>query len=91
VKKRIGFVSNSSSSSFVIPLSEISGEQLQKILNPEYNTQGYGDKSSFPYTWYTSVDEDSNIVTGNTSMDNFDMHKYFETIGINMDTVTWDY
>jgi len=90
VKRRFGFVSNSSSSSFTISLEDISASQLQKILDPDYESQGYVKDSYFPYTWYTSVDKDSNIVKGDTGMDNFSMHDYFNHLGVDKEVVTWE-
>jgi hypothetical protein len=80
MKIRIGFVSNSSSSSFVIPLHYISAFQLEQIKN--HGTQADGD------AWGINVTETT--VEGSTSMDNFDMHHFLYEIGVPEARVTWD-
>jgi len=89
MKTRNGFVSNSSSSSFVIELKNISRSQLQKILDPDYGSQNYGKDSDFPYTWSIDIDGSKGTVEGYTSMDNFNMGKYFEDIGVPDKAVSW--
>jgi hypothetical protein len=89
MKTRSGFVSNSSSSSFVIKLKNISGSQLQKILDPDYSSQNYGEDSDFPYTWSIDLDGSKGTVEGYTSMDNFDMGRYLEELGVPDNAITW--
>ena len=89
MKKRIGFVSNSSSSSFVIPLEDISAKQLRQI-------EHHGAAAKNPYephnhdAWYIEIDDDRDIVMGSTIMDNFDMYSYLrDRVKIKMDSVKW--
>lgn len=89
MKTRNGFVSNSSSSSFVIALQKLTGEQLQHILNPDYGSQNYDETSDFPYAWSINIDGSNGTVEGYTSMDNFDMGRYFEEIGVPDHIITW--
>lgn len=81
MKIRSGFVSNSSSSSFVVSLRKLSPEQLGKILN---HTE-WGEKLGVEYSdsreaWDITVEK--GVLHGNTSMDNFDMRKFLEKLGV---------
>lgn len=70
MKVRVGFVSNSSSSSFIINLDDISAKQLRKIVyNPTTNPQ-HEDRGS----WDIEVTEKE--VKGYTYMDNFNFYNY---------------
>jgi hypothetical protein len=77
MKIRNGFVSNSSSSSFIIPKSALSAAQIDKIKN--YGTAGalYGAPDS---GW--DIKEDKHTIRGSTYMDNFDMDQYLIDIGV---------
>lgn len=91
MKIREGFVSNSSSSSFIINLNNISKNQLQQIENhsesKSYKTM-YG-KDKFQ-CWDILINKKQNTVHGSTSMDNFDMGEYLDTIGVRSDHIEWD-
>jgi hypothetical protein len=39
--------------------------------------------------WSIVVDEERNAVYGRTFMDNFDMAKFLENIGVSSDAITW--
>lgn len=69
----IGFVSNSSSSSFTINLKRLSAVQLYSILNNEDND-----------SWSVDVSDDNGrkVVRGRTSMDNYNFIEYLINIGI---------
>jgi monomeric isocitrate dehydrogenase len=92
MKIRVGFVSNSSSSSFAIHLSDISAEQLQLILNVKeeqkktYELDEYGEYDID--SWNVKVE--SGYVKGSTFMDNFSMSDYFDEIGVDKSKVVWD-
>jgi len=85
VKIRQGFVSNSSSSSFVLSLNLISGYQLQKILEPDYSSQYLDDQDR----WFVEVEDLTQTVKGYTSQDNFSMADYFTQIGVNPSLASW--
>jgi len=80
MKIRIGFVSNSSSSSFVVSLRKLSLEQLCKILNHQY----WGEKLGIEYaksdSWDITIRK--GVLYGDTSMDNFDMETFLEKLGV---------
>jgi len=75
MKIRNGFVSNSSSSSFVVALSVLNEDEKKKIL-------GYvsfsNDESTDEYRdhWSIRVDETRGVMYGFTTMDNGDLSKY---------------
>ena len=82
MKIRNGFVSNSSSSSFVIAKGFLSQDQIDKIYHhadrlPEKNNDLSPDKYD---AW--QITEDDYLIRGYTSMDNFDMREYLLSIGI---------
>lgn len=90
MKVRRGFVSNSSSSSFVIKLDDITARQLQKIQNhaetlPEGDVEAQWVASKED-AWYICVGD---VVIGSTPMDNFDMRRYLISIGVDMSKVEW--
>lgn len=68
MKIRAGFVSNSSSASFVISLDDISAKQLRMI------TDGHPSDYADYLEWSITVDSDN--VSGYTSMDNFNFRDY---------------
>jgi hypothetical protein len=90
MKIRLGYVSNSSSSSFVILLSELSATQLHDIRNhidiardryKEMYCDDYGDK------WDIFVNEKD--VRGCTYMDNFNMEHFLKEIGVPEEKIIW--
>jgi hypothetical protein len=96
MKSRCGHVTNSSSSSFIIQLKDLSATQLIAIQNhvemaelfiknnPE---KYYGDLGS-PYR--ISVDFENGVITGETSMDNFDMVELMKDINVPDEVIEWD-
>ena len=87
MKIRNGFVSNSSSSSFIIKKEKLTKDQISAILNYEEvydkipdiikhcNDMIYGAEG-----W--NIEEDDNEIRGYTYMDNFGMFDYLRMIGI---------
>ena len=87
MKTRSGFVSNSSSSSFIISLDDITGKQLKQIRDHRH----YGKKLGLEYAddeWNISVTDTH--VKGDTIMDNFDMREFLDKIGVPEEAVQWD-
>jgi hypothetical protein len=84
MKIREGFVSNSSSASFILKKRYLSEKQIWQVRNhiDKYRELGI----EYPYqisrwdAWHLVEDED--LIEGDTSMTNFDMEGFFETIGI---------
>ncbi len=92
MKIRNGFVSNSSSSSFIINKKDITEKQFDNIKNHlkysqkmEFESAKYSGKSD---EWGIR-DEGENIV-GETYMDNFDMCSFLKDIGVEGKSIKWD-
>jgi hypothetical protein len=105
MKIRDGFVSNSSSSSFMIPKSALTAQQIykimhfqetvKKILKDEADMRAVGVEIDFPdrFNWYDdgdwSVREREHSIKGTTMMDNFDFHRFLKEIGVPQDEIEW--
>lgn len=87
MKKRTGFVSNSSSSSFVINKDNLSFSQI-KAIKDHANSESF-DKDYLDNRDIWNIDETSKTIIGSTSMDNFDMEAFFEKIGVNFSDIEW--
>lgn len=87
MKIRTGFVSNSSSSSFVINKYWLSQDQVQKICNHT----SIGEEMGMSNTdWSWSITDNEKTIEGSTYMDNFDMREFLENIGVKMNKVKWN-
>lgn len=86
-KIRNGFVSNSSSSSFIIARRDLSQNQLAQLVEIASGPIGEWDDS-----WYVSEDADG--VSGFTIMDNGGkddgMYKVLQKLDIDMSKVEWN-
>jgi hypothetical protein len=95
MKTRLGFVSNSSSSSFVIRADDLTGTQIRQILqhieeskrlDAEYAHESWcndeGDAWDIEF-----VDQ---CIRGHTWMDNFSMSHFLEQIGVDDALIRWN-
>lgn len=91
MKINIGFISNSSSSSFIVKLDGLTYKQVRMIENYKDVIR---ELPGFTYDdplWTIIVDEKRNVVEGYTLMDNFDMGRYLrEVVLVDPETVEWD-
>ena len=95
MKIRTGFVSNSSSSSFVISLDKLSGSQLMRLMKYRSNTKfkdEFDDSIEYFFEdrWDMRLDHKSNTVSGYTFMDNGDLTEYLKACNISLDIVDFD-
>lgn len=80
MKIRNGFISNSSSSSFIVNLNNISKQDLDKI-------QEYGMSDKNDDNWYFYIEND--CLTGYTSMDNGIFDEFIRENSINTGDFKW--
>lgn len=94
MRTRNGFVSNSSSSSFVIVKAHLSPLQLEQIRN-HMDVARKGMRASMEYLdqlssfdeW--SIEEDDFVIKGSTWMDNFEMDEFLKLIGVPEEKIEW--
>lgn len=87
MKLRIGFVTNSSSSSFTIAKSDLTDEQIEKIKNYFEAAKKVG-MNDFDDLW--DIDETNSNINGFTCMNNGDMLKFLRLIGVDRDNIEWE-
>ena len=91
MKIRIGFVSNSSSSSFIVSKKVLSEEQIVAIKNHiEHSSK------NFPQIKYATdnqrwrITENDKEIKLSTNMDNFDMHEFLLALGVKDRHIKWE-
>lgn len=87
MKLRIGFVTNSSSSSFTIAKSDLTDDQIEKIKNYFEVAKEVG-MNDFDDWW--DINETNFNINGFTCMDNGDMLKFLRLIGVDRDNIEWE-
>jgi len=93
MKIRKGYVSNSSSASFVIKKKHLTEEQLEAIRD-HYNyavTRFYDLDTAWCNegdSWH--LKEDEKKIYGETSMNNFDMREFLQAIGVPLEHIGYD-
>jgi hypothetical protein len=95
MKIRTGFVSNSSSSSFVVPRAALTPAQIAMIVN-HIETAQFLDKLNPELHWDAdegdewTIEDDGTNLSGDTHMDNFDMATFMDQIGVPSALVEWE-
>ena len=86
MKIRRDFVTNSSSTSFIISKEKLDQHQIEAIKNHseigELLGMNYSEQS-----W--CIEENDSYITGYTCMDNFDMYEFLQVFGVYARNIEW--
>jgi len=89
MKKRNGFVSNSSSSSFMIPKSCLTQEQIDLICSHHDSSQDSENICQKDEEW--NIVEDEHAIKGYTFIDNFDMEEFLiKIVKVDDKNIHWE-
>ncbi len=97
MKIRQGFVSNSSSSSFIINKENLTPQQIKMIFNHIELDESQDTKcgcydegfANLNFPWI--IEETELYIKGDVHMNNFNMGKFLKIIGVDPDNITWEY
>ena len=88
MKQRTGFVSNSSSASFILQLSKMSDLQIYSMLHREEVAKNLNfEETEIMDLADWQVAEDGEFIRGDTGMDNEAMGKFFKAIGLSNNAI----
>lgn len=87
MKIRNDFVTNSSSSSFIISKKHLDEDQIEAIREHAELGKALGMWTNWSFEW--DINENEDFISGYTSMDNFSMYNFFEEIGVPDRFVKW--
>lgn len=86
MKVRLGFVTNSSSSSFIISKKYLDEDQIEAIRSHSSLGKKLG-LDCWEDAW--NIEENREYITGDTWMDNFDMEEFLKEIDVDLGKVDW--
>jgi hypothetical protein len=101
MKYRNGFVSNSSSSSFIIKKNKLTKRQIEQIKNYQEEAAIIGEYCKLPQGHcgacgkfgyiddHWQITETMTEIKGNTIMDNFNFDTYLKEIGVKDEDIAW--
>ena len=97
MKIRNGYVSNSSSSSFVVIKDSLTNEQKNMIYDYQYYAEFFKtiddtciDKFEYCDTDPWRIVDYNDFIFGETSMDNFSMQDFLDYIKVDPDSIDWN-
>jgi hypothetical protein len=90
MKIRIGFVSNSSSASFVVSLDKITEKDMGILMSYPQEISAAEVNRAWPDSWSITVDTQRGVIRGYTTMDNGDLSEFLNRRGVDVSLFIWD-